>query len=118
MGSGRRFLFGGGRLGAIVVFLFPATRFFSSVDFPSVPLHLFQHWLFDGAGSFVGVASLVGGFVVRCAVGRVFPSAGVVPTSCAAVAPPSVRGATAGVAAAGPRAPLGLCLVFSWPSLV
>lgn len=118
MWSGRRFLFCRGRLGAIVVFLFPAARFFSSVDFPSVPLHLFQQRLFDGAGSFVGVASLVGGFVVRRLVGRVLPSAGVVPTSCTVVAPPSVRGAAAGVAAAGPRAPLGLCLVFSRPSLV
>lgn len=55
--------------------------------------------------------------MVGCSVG-VLPATGVVSTSCIVVTPPSMRGTSTSVAAARPWAPLGLCLVFSRPSLV
>lgn len=118
MGNGRPFLFGQGRRAAIVLFFFATACFFSTVDICSVSLCLLQHRLFDRAGSFVGVAGLVGDFVVQCVVGSVVRRVRVVPTSGTVIAPPPVGGASAGVAAAGPRAPLSLRLVFSRPSLV
>lgn len=57
MGDGGGFLLQGGGLASILFFIFSkaCTCFIASISFPSISLHLLQHWFLNGAGPLAGI---------------------------------------------------------------